>query len=170
MAQSGARTTTTGSLYATIQRLFGNAIRKAYPRLPIQEPKILPSNPKFGDYQCNNAMEIFNRYKGEPCIGKAENVKQVAEAIARELKALSSQGDAGGSVNMLEADPVIAPNGFITVKFNLSWINDQGVILLERGFSGYQAEKRQRVVVDFSSPNIAKEMHVGHLRFYFSFA
>ncbi len=58
---------------------------------------------------------------------------------------------------------IVAPQGFITVKLSADWISNQIVELLANG-PVFKDKPSKRVVVDFSSPNVAKEMHVGHLR------
>ncbi len=59
----------------------------------------------------------------------------------------------------------IAGAGFINTWLNKSFVCQRISTLLLRGYPPPQLEKRLKVVVDYSSPNVAKEMHVGHLRF-----
>jgi hypothetical protein len=59
----------------------------------------------------------------------------------------------------------VARAGFINVTINKTNGNKVLASLLQTGVQPPPLEKKLRVVVDFSSPNIAKEMHVGHLRY-----
>jgi|NOAtaT_5_FD_contig_41_2035222_length_845_multi_3_in_0_out_0_3 arginyl-tRNA synthetase len=58
---------------------------------------------------------------------------------------------------------VTEPQGFFNVTLTDKFITDEINNLLRNGIK-FPLEKQQRIAVDFSSPNIAKEMHVGHLR------
>lgn len=58
----------------------------------------------------------------------------------------------------------IAGPGFINIYLNKEYGRQALSTIFEKGVQPPDIEKRLRVVVDFSSPNIAKEMHVGHLR------
>lgn len=104
------------------------------------------NNPKFGDYQSNVALSLAKPLK--------QNPRAIAQAVIDNL-----QID-----NMCET-PTIAGPGFINFTLKSSYIGQllQAIQTDERlGIA--QIESAAKVIVDFSSPNIAKEMHVGHLR------
>jgi len=135
-------------VHTQVQGIFTEALRKAFPSIQ-QETVVVKGQPKFGDYQCNNAMGIF-RDHGKS-LGLASAAK-VAEAIKASLPP-----------NDLISEVVIGGPGFVTVKLSESWIT-QRLADVVAGDVECSDLPRKRVVVDFSSPNIAKEMHVGHLR------
>ena len=58
----------------------------------------------------------------------------------------------------------MAGPGFINIFLRKSFVADQLKLLLIHGVRPPHTGPKKRVLVDFSSPNIAKEMHVGHLR------
>lgn len=131
-----------------VKQLFTQALRNAFPSIQ-QEAQLMKTNAKFGDYQCNNAMGIFKEH------GKSlgfDKPGAIAEAIM-----------AGLPQNDLLAEVSVAPQGFVTVKLSEKWLGTQVAAILD-GDLMYRDPPAKRVVVDFSSPNIAKEMHVGHLR------
>jgi arginyl-tRNA synthetase len=111
------------------------------------DPMVVPaSNPKFGDYQSNIALSL-SRQLGEP-------PRTIAQKLLEHL-------DVAGICQT----PTIAGPGFINLTLEPAYLEAQlKEIQTDRRLGVATAKTPKRVVVDFSSPNIAKELHVGHLR------
>ncbi|KAF5285027.1 hypothetical protein FQR65_LT02339 [Abscondita terminalis] len=131
--------------------IFTKAIAAAFPDLPDPPVVIALSgnNPKFGDYQCNSALPIANMYK-------QSGTKIPPPEIAKKILPHVSKTDL---IDKLE----IAGPGFINIYLNKSYGIKKLSGILRDGLLPPSCIKK-RVLVDFSSPNVAKEMHVGHLR------
>lgn len=117
------------------------------------DPLISPSqNEKFGDYQSNAAMSLAKQVAEKT--GAKTNPRQVADAVKAKL-----------AVDDLASEVSIAGPGFINVRIKPEFLAE---MLKEAGktqrLGVEQVETPQTVVVDYSGPNIAKELHVGHLR------
>lgn len=136
-----------------IEALFGEAIEASFPQMKAKGIAVevtRTKNPKFGDYQCNSAMTIFKALKGTPEAMKAP--RDVAAAIISAIPENAVMGEYS-----------VAGPGFINVFLKPSFVQTRLENLLQNGPKPSPVEK-QKVAVDFSSPNIAKDMHVGHLR------
>ena len=108
------------------------------------DPVIRPS--AFADYQANGALPLAKR------LGRAP--RDVAAEIARHL-----------DLEDVCRDVDVSGPGFINFTLRDEWIARQAAGLLEDPRLGVPvADPAQNVVVDYSSPNVSKEMHVGHLR------
>lgn len=131
------------SLRHALAQLVSNAMLKVGIPDPC-EANIAPSkNPAFGDYQANGAMAAANRM--------GQNPRDLAQKICDAL-------DTSGLIQKAE----VAGPGFINLQLNYALLAQT---LAE--FNPAQAPtvgNPQTIVVDYSGPNLAKEMHVGHLR------
>ncbi|NJK36768.1 MAG: arginine--tRNA ligase [Oscillatoriales cyanobacterium RM2_1_1] len=104
------------------------------------------SNPRFGDYQCNVAMSLTKALKDNP--------RTIATQIVQHLE-----------ISDICEDPEIAGPGFINLKLKPDYLEAQlNSMVGDRRMGIAPTNAPEKVIVDFSSPNIAKEMHVGHLR------
>ncbi|WWO97094.1 MAG: arginine--tRNA ligase [Candidatus Dasytiphilus stammeri] len=108
-------------------------------------PVIPVSQSQFGDYQVN-------------VISLSKSLKKLPEEIAKQII------DQLQITNFASKLLIVKP-GYINIYLNLDWIAHQlSQIILSSRLGIVPVKQPQTVVIDYSSPNIAKEMHVGHLR------
>ncbi|GAW83567.1 arginyl-tRNA synthetase [Plasmodium gonderi] len=144
-------------LIKKVKKVFQHSIQKCFPSIN-EEAVVTYSNAKFGHFQCNNGLNIYKKYGKELNI---ENAQKLSQMIIENI-----------SENFFD-EINSSPQGFITVKLSKEYIEKSLLKLYKNNKIDISINinevkddnvKYENVLVDFSSPNIAKEMHVGHLR------
>jgi arginyl-tRNA synthetase len=126
------------------QRVHDAIVASFGPECSDADPLIRPS--AFADFQANAALPLAKRVGRPP--------REVAAELAARL-----------DVTGLCTEPAVSGPGFINLTLRDDWIAAQASAMLGDDRLGLApAAAPQTVVVEYSSPNIAKEMHVGHLR------
>ncbi|MHA7814159.1 MAG: arginine--tRNA ligase [Phycisphaerales bacterium] len=136
---------------AVLDERFKDAISSVLPDLPREQIQthITPSRqPKFGDFQSNCAMPIAKRFKMQP----RELAAKIAEAI-----------DVTGVAEPIDESSIAGP-GFINITLLPSAIGDALGALDTPQLGIIAPDAPPTVVVDLCGVNLAKQMHVGHLR------
>ena len=136
------------TLKLTLSQIAGDALSEASGLENCDPNVITASKPEFGDYQSNGVMSVAKKIGSKP----RELANLVVEAIAAQSNPL------------IEGLEVAGP-GFINIH-----LSDAALIQRANEIEGNlgklipQADAPKKIVVDYSSPDLAKEMHVGHLR------
>ena len=132
----------------TLQQEIEAALAAAFARVvgsAVPTPVTAAADLRFGDYQCNAAMTLAKSAKANP-----------RELAARVIEALDLAGL--GSAE-------IAGPGFINIRIAPeTFARKAGALLRDERLGVPATGSGRTVVVDFSAPNVAKPMHVGHIR------
>lgn len=130
-------------LMQTVTTLLQTAIEKSFPGVAFSAKLQPATNPKYGDYQSPDLRVLAHMLKLTPA---EVGTKVIANFPANPL-----------------VGKIDAMNGFLNITLSTNYLEQTVTDLVQHGCQPPMVQKL-KIMVDFSSPNIAKEMHVGHLR------
>lgn len=112
--------------------------------------KVINSNrPDISDYQCNCVFELAKQYHKNPI--------EVGEDIVKELNNIDCYNEYFKSIEFIKP-------GFINMTVSDTFINNNIKYMVNNNLGIKKAEKKENYVIDYGGPNIAKPLHVGHMR------
>ncbi len=132
----------------TFQALLTGALSRALAAagFPADAEVVPATDPRFGDYQTNAALVLAKQ--------RGENPRKIAQQIIEQLE-----------VAEWSEAPTIAGAGFINFTLRPDAVAKHTASLLgDERLGVAPVEAPHRIVIDFGSPNVAKPMHVGHIR------
>lgn len=134
------------NLLERLRSVFANAVPTGADPRAFAAAVRATGDPRHGDYQANGCMAI----------AKAQG--RDGRELAREVASAVQLAPYAGA-------PEVAGGGFLNVRLRDDWIAETlGGLVADESLGVEPASPPQTIVVDFSSPNVAKPMHVGHIR------
>lgn len=133
------------SLTESLSAVVGDAFAAA--GLDAQFGKVKPADrPDLAQFQCNGALAAAKAAK--------QNPRAIAESVIAGLKDRPEF-----------ADLTVAGPGFINIKLTDKFLSERlGALAADKNLGGWSASSKQKIVIDYGGPNVAKPLHVGHLR------
>ena len=130
-----------------LSEIVRGAFAKAFPGEDVGEVRVVSAtDAKFGDYQCNDALKLAKRLKANP--------REIGAKVAAELAAAPEF-----------AKVEVAGPGFLNLTVSTAQLNAALEEFAAAAHTGIpQVGRGKRIVIDYSSPNAAKQMHIGHIR------
>ena len=127
-----------------LTRKLSGALEAA--NLPMAGEVSVAADPRFGDYQTNAALVLAKQH--------GENPRALADRIVKQL-----------NVSDISEPPTVAGVGFINFTLKREAVEKKiAELLTDERLGVERVSQAKRIVIDFGSPNVAKPMHVGHIR------